>query len=167
MRDGSASIDRAAGLRKADRPSPYSYRRDVLVPAFADDHPIIIFDGHCALCSGWVSFVLRQDRAATFRLLPAQTSLGAALYRHYRLDAADFQTNILIEGGRAYFKSQSAIRMLERLGAPWSAARMLRLAPTFLLDRLYDIVARNRLRWFGRRDVCLMSAPHYEDRFLS
>src|ERR1700731_2089391 len=94
-------------------PEPYSYRRDSRVPTFADDRPIILFDGYCALCSGWVRFVLRHDRAAAFRLLPAQTVLGAALYRHYGLDAEDYQTNILIADGRAFFKSESAIRMLE------------------------------------------------------
>ena len=148
-------------------PAPYDYRGDSSIPAFPDDRPIIVFDGHCALCSGWVSFVLRHDRAAAFRLLPAQTALGAALYRHYRLDPKDYETNILIADGDAFFKSESAIRMLERLGTPWSAARVLRLLPVLLRDRLYDIVARNRLRWFGRREACLISAPRYEDRFLS
>jgi predicted DCC family thiol-disulfide oxidoreductase YuxK len=154
-------------IQEVAMPEPYSYRRDGRVPTFADDRPIILFDGHCALCSGWVRFVLRHDRAAAFRLLPAQTVLGAALYRHYGLDAEDYQTNILIAEGRAFFKSESAIRMLERLGAPWSAARLLRLLPVPLRERLYDIVARNRLRWFGRREQCLVSAPRYEDRFLA
>jgi predicted DCC family thiol-disulfide oxidoreductase YuxK len=154
-----------AGINRAA--APYGYRGDPLVPAFPDDRPIIVFDGHCALCSGWVSFVLRHDRAAAFRLLPAQTALGAALYRHYRLDPEDYETNILIADGVAFFKSESAIRMLERLGAPWSWARGLRLLPASLRDWLYEIVARNRLRWFGRRDQCFISAPRYEDRFLS
>jgi predicted DCC family thiol-disulfide oxidoreductase YuxK len=145
----------------------YSYRRDPAVPAFPDDRPIIIFDGFCALCSGWVSFVLRHDRAAVFRLLPAQTALGAALYRHFGLDPADYETNILIDDGRAFFKSESALRMLERLGPPWSMAGALRALPKALRDRAYDVVARNRLAWFGRRDQCLVSAPRYEDRFLA
>jgi predicted DCC family thiol-disulfide oxidoreductase YuxK len=146
---------------------PYSYRRDPTVPDFPDDRPIILFDGYCALCSGWVSFVLRHDRAATFRLAPAQTELGKALYRHYGLNPEDYQTNILLAEGSAYFKSESALGMLERLGPPWSGAHVLRLAPKQLRDWLYDIVAHNRLRWFGRRDQCLISAPRFEDRFLT
>jgi len=158
----------SSGLAGINRPpAPYDYRGDPSVPAFPDDRPIIVFDGHCALCSGWVSFVLRHDRAAAFRLLPAQTALGVALYRHYRLDPQDYETNILVADGIAFFKSESAIGMLERLGAPWSWARILRIIPTSLRDRLYEIVARNRLRWFGRREQCLISAPRYEDRFLS
>jgi predicted DCC family thiol-disulfide oxidoreductase YuxK len=160
-------VNRAGAARRPAAPALSSYRDDPSVPAFPGDRPIILFDGHCALCSGWVSFVLRHDRAAVFRLLPAQTALGTALYRHYGLDPRDYETNILIEDGRAFFKSESAIRMLERLGAPWSAARVLRIIPVAWRDFLYDIVARNRLRWFGRRDQCLISAPRYEDRFLS
>ena len=167
MTVGLSGMDGAPRFRQIPAPQPYAYRRDPSVPAFPDDQPIIVFDGHCALCSSWVGFVLRHDRAAAFRLLPAQTALGTALYRHYGLDPKDYQTNILIADGTAFFKSESAIRMLERLGAPWSAARILRLMPVSLRDRLYEIVARNRLRWFGRRDQCLISAPRYEDRFLS
>jgi predicted DCC family thiol-disulfide oxidoreductase YuxK len=167
MTDSLGRQDAAAVARDGFVSSPYSYVRDPSVPAFADDRPIIIFDGYCALCSGLVSFVLRHDSAATFRLLPAQTALGAALYRHYGLDSVNYETSVLVEGGRVYFKSESAIRMLERLGAPWSAVRILRLTPRAMRDWLYEIVARNRIRWFGRRDACLISAPRYEDRFLS
>ena len=70
----------------------FSYRNDPAVPPFPDDHPIIVFDGHCVLCSGWVSFILRHDRHAIYRLLPAQAALGQALYVHYGLDPKNFET---------------------------------------------------------------------------
>ena len=66
--------------------APYSYRGDPAVPAFPDDRPIIIFDGYCALCSGWARFVLRHDPRGVYRLLPAQSPLGHALYVHYGLN---------------------------------------------------------------------------------
>ena len=69
---------------------PYSYRRDPMVPRFPDDRPIIIFDGYCAMCSGWARFVLRHDPHGTFRLVPAQSALGRALYIHYGLDPVDY-----------------------------------------------------------------------------
>ena len=92
---------------------PYSYRHDPSVPPFADDKPIIIFDGYCALCSGWASFVLRHDHTGTHRLLSAQSPLGRALYVHYGLDPQDYQTNILVADGVAWFKSEGSIRMAE------------------------------------------------------
>jgi predicted DCC family thiol-disulfide oxidoreductase YuxK len=67
------------------------------VPSFPDDKPIIVFDGMCVICSGWAQFVIRHDRDKRFRLLAAQTLLGAALYAHYGLDSADYETNLLIE----------------------------------------------------------------------
>ena len=145
----------------------YSYRRDPAVPQFPDERPIIIFDGYCALCSGWANFVLRHDRRGIHRLLRAQSPLGRALYVHYGLDPQDYETNILIADGRTWFKSESSIRMLEGLGLPWSLAGIFRILPRAVRDRLYEFIARNRLRFFGKRASCYVPAPHYEDRFLA
>ena len=146
---------------------PYSYRDDPAVPPFADDKPIIIFDGYCALCSGWAAFVLRHDRAGKYRLLSAQSSLGHALYMHYGLDPQDYQTNILIEDGVASFKSEGSIRMAEGLGFPWRLAGILRILPLAWRDRLYETVARNRLKWFGKRATCYRPDPRFAGRFIA
>lgn len=146
---------------------PYSYRDDPTVPDFPDDRPIIIFDGSCAFCSGWARFVLRFDRAARFRLLPAQTQLGRALYRHYGLNPEDYETNILIENGVAWFKSDGSLRMAKGLGFPWSLAVILRILPLSFRDALYEFIARNRFRLMGRRETCFLTSENYKDRFLS
>ncbi|HEV2549125.1 MAG TPA: DCC1-like thiol-disulfide oxidoreductase family protein [Stellaceae bacterium] len=134
---------------------------------FPDDHPIIIFDGYCALCSGWARFVLRHDRRRIFRLLPAQSPIGRALYVHYGLDPEEFETNILLADGVAWFKSEGSIRMAEGLGRPWSLARLFGILPQRWRDALYMTVARNRLRWFGRRALCYRAEPGQEHRFIA
>lgn len=144
----------------------YSYRDDPAVPSFLDDRPIIVFDGHCVMCSAWARFVLRHDRRDRYRLLPAQTPLGEALYRHYGLDPMNYETNILIEDGRAWFKSEGSTRMFQGLGFPWSAALLLKALPLSWRDALYEMIARNRLRLFGRREVCYLVEPGMEGRFL-
>jgi predicted DCC family thiol-disulfide oxidoreductase YuxK len=144
----------------------FSYREDSSVPDFPDDRPIIIFDGHCVLCSRFARFVLRHDRRAVFRLMAAQTPLGQAIYRHYRLDPFNYESNVLLEEGRAWFKSAGTIRMFAHLGLPWSLVRVLRWVPRGMLDRLYDVIARNRLRWFGSQSICFLSDPKHKDRFL-
>jgi predicted DCC family thiol-disulfide oxidoreductase YuxK len=149
------------------RREPFSYRSDPAVPPFADDQPIIVFDGKCVLCSGFANLVMRRDLNHRFRLLAAQTPLGAALYRHFGLDPIDYETAVLIEGGEAFVKSDASIRILARLGLPWSLARLGRLIPLRLRDRLYDFVARNRFRWFGRREACYLPAPSDADRFIA
>lgn len=146
---------------------PYGYRQDPAVPRFADDRPIIVFDGCCALCSGWARFVLRHDRAGRFRLLPAQSPTGRALYVHYGLDPKDYETNILLANGTAWLKFESVIRAAAGLGFPWSLAVVLRILPLGWRERLYALLARNRFRLFGRRQTCMLPAPGQEDRFLT
>jgi predicted DCC family thiol-disulfide oxidoreductase YuxK len=148
-------------------PEPYGYRRDPAVPDFADDRPIIVFDGYCVMCSGFARFVLRHDRRGQFRLVPAQSGLGRALYVHYGLDPVDYETNILIEDGVALFKAEGSIRITERLSFPWRLAGALRVLPRAWREALYDVVARNRLRIFGKREHCYVSDPRYADRFLA
>lgn len=144
----------------------YAWRADPAVPRFPDDRPVIVFDGHCVLCSRWARFVLRHDRRGRYRLLAAQSPLGRALYVHLGLDPDDFETNLLLADGRVWVKAEGSIRMAEGLGLPWSLAGALRIVPRRLLDRLYDRVARNRFRWFGRRDTCYAPDPRWADRFL-
>ncbi len=144
----------------------FSYRRDPAVPAFADDKAIVIFDGKCVMCSHFAQTIIRRDRARRFRLLAAQSTLGGALYRHYGLHPVAYETNVLIEDGRAWFKSEASIRILSRLGLPWSIAVVGRVLPLGLRDRMYDVVARNRLRWFGAREVCYAPRAEDADRLL-
>jgi len=144
----------------------YSYRRDSTVPDFADDRPIVIFDGHCVLCSGWANFILRHDRGDRYRLLAAQSPLGRALYVHLGLDPNDYQTNILLADGIAWLKSEGSIRMAEGLGLPWRLAGAFRVLPLPFRDWLYELIARNRFRLLGRREICYLPSPAFRDRFL-
>jgi predicted DCC family thiol-disulfide oxidoreductase YuxK len=146
---------------------PYSYRNEASLPAFADDKPIIVFDGHCALCSAWAQFIIRHDRDARYRLLAAQTPLGHALYAHYGLDRQNYETNILIANGIAWFKAEASIRIFEGLGWPWSLAASFRLLPHSFCEKGYDCLAANRFRFFGRREACFAPTPDIIQRFLA
>jgi predicted DCC family thiol-disulfide oxidoreductase YuxK len=146
--------------------APYSYRNDAAVPAFPDDRPVIIFDGKCVLCSRFAQFVLRRDRHARFRMLAAQSPLGQALYRHFGLDPVNFETNVLLENGRAWIKWAASIRIISQLGFPWSLLTPLQWIPARLFDPLYNFVARNRLRWFGSRAECFLPDAADQARFL-
>ena len=148
--------------------APYEYRADPAVPCFADDRPVIVFDGKCVLCSSFAQFILRKDRSARFRLLAAQSELGNALYRHFGLDPVSYETYVLLQEGKAYFRSEASIRILDGLGGAWSLfATLARFVPASLRDALYDVIARNRLRWFGTREQCYLPGPSQADRFLS
>ncbi len=98
--------------------------------------------------------------------MAAQTPIGAALYTHFGLNPVDYETNILVEGGQAWLKSEGSIRIFERLGFPWSLVSVARLLPRPVRDWLYEFVARNRLRWFGVRETCYLPDPSEADRFI-
>jgi predicted DCC family thiol-disulfide oxidoreductase YuxK len=111
--------------------------------------------------------MLRHDHAGKYRLVTAESPLGQALYVHYGLDPQDYETNILIADGVAWFKSEGSIRMAEGLGFPWSLAAVFRVLPRAWRDFLYDTLARNRLRWFGKRASCYLPDPKFRGRFLA
>ena len=98
---------------------PYSYRDDPSVPAWDDTHGLIVYDGECVLCSHFVRFVFEHDREAYFRFTSAQGALGQALYRHYALDATDFETNLVIANGRLYEKLYAFAEITRLLGRQW------------------------------------------------
>jgi predicted DCC family thiol-disulfide oxidoreductase YuxK len=146
--------------------APYSYRTDPAVPAFPDDKVLVVFDGVCVLCSGLAKFILKRDRASAFRLTTAQSRLGEALYRHYGLDTEEFETNLVIAGGRPYAKLDSVAVAGARLGGAWRVLAVLRLLPRPLADWLYDRVAQNRYALFGRTDSCMIPPPEWRERFI-
>ena len=147
-------------------PEPFSWRNDPDVPAFPDAHPLIVFDGNCVMCSANARFVLRHDRRRRFRLTTAQSPLGASLYRHFGLRADEEGTILVLDGGRLLTDSEAVIAIPAGLGWPWRIAAGARIVPRSLRDRLYRRLARNRFRWFGRRDTCWVPAPADSDRIL-
>jgi predicted DCC family thiol-disulfide oxidoreductase YuxK len=145
----------------------YEYRGDPAVPHFADDRPIVIFDGKCILCASFARFILQADRKRHFMLLAAQSPLGVALYQHFGLETSRYETYILLESGTAFFRSEATIRIFEGLGWPWRIAAAGRPLPLSIRDAFYNFIARNRLRWFGARQTCYLPDPSQADRFIS
>ncbi|MFT3730765.1 MAG: DCC1-like thiol-disulfide oxidoreductase family protein [Hyphomicrobium sp.] len=145
----------------------YSYRDDTAVPAFADERPIVIFDGECVLCSGGVQWMLDRDPAGATRFAVIQDPWARALYRHYGLDADAFDTFMVLKDGLPYTRWAGVLAAARLLPQPWRALGFVgRLVPDFLGDRIYDWVQRNRLRWFGTRETCRRPKPEEMPRFV-
>ena len=135
-------------------------------PALPTPAPLIVFDGVCVLCSGFVQWVIGHDPDGQFRFTTAQGPLGQALIKDLGLDPVRLETILLIEGGVAYGKRAAVIGSATRLGGVWRAAAVLKLLPGFIGDWAYDRIARNRYALFGKRDVCWTPAPHLADRVI-
>lgn len=131
-----------------------------------EHHPVIVFDGHCVLCSANARFVLRNDTGGRFRLAAMQGEAGARLMRQAGVDPADPDTLILVEGQRVLRDSDAVLAIWAGLGWPWRAGGVFRLVPRPLRDAVYRLVARNRYRLFGQRDQCFMPDPRWQDRML-
>ena len=127
--------------------------------------PILLYDGVCVLCSRSVTFVLKHEREASIRFVAIQSEEGAAMAAAHGVDPEQPDTFLFVEDGRAYRKSSAVITLLAHLRPPWSFARALRFCPTLLRDWLYDRVARNRYRLFGKREDCMAPTPELRERF--
>lgn len=143
---------------------PYSYRDDPQVPPFDDSRPLFIFDGICVLCSGGVAWIMRHDRHARIAFTAAQGPLGAAIYRHYKLDFDD--TYLFLVDGQPYTLIEGYFEVARILGGAWRLAAVFRLVPRPLRDAAYRLVARNRYRWFGTAGHCALLTPEQRSRLL-
>ena len=147
--------------------------------------PVLFFDGDCILCNGFADFVLRRDRRHALRLATLQGETAAVWLARGETspsvaDAAEgpgpasgpdpgpgFRSVVLYEAGATYRKSEAVRRVLRHLGGAWRVvASLFGLVPRGVRDAVYDVVARHRFRWFGRRAACRMPAPEERDRFL-
>jgi predicted DCC family thiol-disulfide oxidoreductase YuxK len=128
--------------------------------------PIVLFDGVCKFCNASVNFLIDHDPAARIRFAALQSRAGQDLLRKFGLKTTDFDTLVLVEGGRVSTRSTAALRAASYLGAPWRFGSALLLLPSFLRDPLYNALARNRYRWFGTLDACRVPTPEIRARFL-
>ena len=130
------------------------------------DHPILLFDGVCNLCNGFVQFVIKRDKKAVFRFAALQSDLGKELSATAGLPAHSMDTVVLYENNRFYTHSDVGLRVARRLNGLWPLAYALVIIPKFIRDGIYNLVAKNRYRWFGKRESCMVPTPELRSRFL-
>jgi predicted DCC family thiol-disulfide oxidoreductase YuxK len=129
------------------------------------DDDVILFDGVCVFCSRWVRFVADRDTQKRFRFTTIQSTYGARLAEVLGIDASDPDTNAVIHGGIAYKKSDGALTVLSNLPG-WRFARLGFAVPKPLRDAVYNLIARNRYRIFGKFDACIVPQPDLRARVL-
>lgn len=132
---------------------------------------ILLFDGVCAFCGGWVTFLLPRDHKKLIRFAALQTEAGQAILKKHGLPLEDFNTMLVVEGQgeqeRLYSESSGVREVLRRLGPGWRfVGALLGAIPKFIRDPAYRLVARNRYRWFGKNDQCFLPSSETRSRFL-
>ncbi len=127
---------------------------------------IVVFDGHCRLCNGWVNFLLARDRNQQFHFAAVQAKTGRQLLEQAGYSALDPETMLFVHNGKIHSHTDAILRVLWQLGGLWLLTALLRALPAFLRDPLYVAVARRRYRWFGRTPTCRIPAADVVERFL-
>ena len=131
-----------------------------------EEHPIILFDGICNFCNSAVNFVIRHDKRGRIRFAALQSVAGQALLARYQLPTSIFDTFIFLENGKVYTRSTAALRLSRYLSGAWPVFYGFIIVPEFIRNWLYNFVARNRYKWFGQKQSCMVPGPQIRQRFL-
>jgi len=127
-----------------------------------NDHPVIFFDGVCGLCNRFVDFVIRRDKEKKFLFAPLQGTTASK----YNISLGKYNSVVLWQGGKYQVKSSAAIAILAQLPGLFRLTKILLLIPEIIRDWVYDIVADNRYRWFGKKEVCRIPSKEERLRFM-
>lgn len=127
---------------------------------------IVLFDGVCNLCSSSVQFILIRDKKNQFLFGSLQGTYGQQVLKKYSMPQNEFNSFMLLEGEQLYTKSSGALRMLKHLGGGWSLLYGFIIVPKFIRDAVYNFIAHNRYRLFGKKEACWLPRPEWKEKFL-
>ena len=131
------------------------------------DTPILLFDGVCQFCDRSVQFIIRHDQKGFIKFAALQSNKGQDLLRKHQLSTTDLNSVILIHGNQHFSKSTAVMEICRKLGGKWKLlAVLLKLTPKPLRDTIYDFIAKNRYKWFGQKDQCMIPSKEVRNRFL-
>ena len=129
--------------------------------------PIILFDGVCNYCNSMVNFIIRQDKKKRFLFAPLQSSVARNLLQDHHLPLNDFDSFILFDKEKIYMRSSASLNVFRKLPWYWKWTQIFWIIPKFFRDGIYNFIAKNRYRWFGRKETCMVPTPEFQNRFLT
>jgi predicted DCC family thiol-disulfide oxidoreductase YuxK len=131
-----------------------------------ENNPIILFDGVCNLCNRSVQFVLEHDKQKRFRFASLQSAAGQVLLKKYNLSETIFNSFVLIKDEIPYLKSTAALKVAKELTGPIQILYAFIIVPTFIRNTIYNLISKNRYKWFGKQESCMIPTPDIQSRFL-
>jgi predicted DCC family thiol-disulfide oxidoreductase YuxK len=129
-------------------------------------HPVILFDGVCNFCNAGINFIIKQDKKKLFRFAALQSDAGQKILEKYNLPKEAFASFVLIDEGRVYQKSSAGLRVYGKLPWYWKWTQTFWITPPFVRNAVYDFIAKNRYKWFGKKEQCMIPTPEVRSRFL-
>ena len=129
-------------------------------------HKIILFDGVCNLCNSSVTFAIKRDKNDIFRFAALQSEIGMQLISKFKIDISQTDSIILVEGNDYYEKSSAALHIAKHLSGGWPLLYGFIILPKFIRNAVYDFIAKNRYKWFGKKESCMIPTPELQAKFL-
>lgn len=127
---------------------------------------ILLFDGVCNLCNNAVQFVIKRDRNAVIKFASLQSTIGQKLLLEHQLSNTQFDSFVYIKNNKILLKSTAALHLMKDIGGIWTLLYAFIIVPTFIRNFVYDIVAKNRYKWFGQKETCIIPNEKWSKRFL-
>lgn len=128
---------------------------------------LILFDGVCNLCNASVQYVIRHDKKDKFRFAALQSEVGQSIMRQFGVDRTKTDSVLLYRGDhKLFYKSTAALKIAIQLGFPINLMGSFLIVPVFIRNRVYDYIAKNRYRWYGKRNECMIPTPELKSKFL-
>lgn len=129
-------------------------------------HPIVLVDGVCHFCQGLTKWIIKRDPEGKYHFASLQSDVAKKLLEQGNLSTDSMDTFVLIEDEKYYTRSTAALRLAKGLKFPYPLLYVLIIVPKFIRNAIYNTVARNRYRWFGKDEACMLPTPEIKDRFL-
>jgi predicted DCC family thiol-disulfide oxidoreductase YuxK len=127
---------------------------------------IMLFDGVCNLCNGAVLFIIKRDKNDRFRFAALESDIGQELLDKHQIDPNKIDSIVLVSGDSAFAKAGAALRIARHLSGLWPVLYSLVIIPKFISNAVYDFIARNRYKWFGKKESCMIPTPELRSKFL-
>lgn len=131
-----------------------------------DDKILVLFDGVCNLCNASVQFIIRRDKRERFLFASLQSAAARDVLQRFHIDPESMHSVIVVADGRVHERSDAALRIAAGLGGIWKLMTITRIIPRALRNYVYDLIARRRYSWFGKRNECMIPTPELRSRFL-
>lgn len=127
---------------------------------------IVLFDGVCNLCNGAINFIIARDPNDRYRFAALESDIGQELLTKYNIDSEKIDSIVLIRKGSAFAKAGAALRIAKGMSGAWPLLYALRIIPKFIANSVYDFIAKNRYKWFGKKESCMIPTPELKQKFL-
>ncbi len=128
--------------------------------------PLILFDGYCNLCSSSVQFIIKRDKKNQYFFTSLQSDVGKKIIEHFKIDSSKSESVLLVQQNKIYIQSTAALKITKNLSGFWPLLYFFIIIPTFLRNLVYQFIARNRFKWYGKKESCWIPNKELSNRFI-